>query len=188
MRAASDKPMAKAKRKAISKRTRFEVFKRDGFKCLYCGAHPPGVLLHVDHIQPVAAGGGNDIDNLATSCDSCNLGKSAILLRSVPLSLAEKAAEVNEREEQLKGYHDILEAKRVRLDDETWRVMNLMYPGKGSVSRDEFQGTKKFIEKLGFHEVYDAAEIALAGPASYRNTFRYFAGVCWSKIREVNKS
>lgn len=25
------------KRKAISKKTRFEVFKRDGFKCQYCG-------------------------------------------------------------------------------------------------------------------------------------------------------
>lgn len=27
-----------AKRKPVSKRTRFEVFKRDGFTCRYCGA------------------------------------------------------------------------------------------------------------------------------------------------------
>lgn len=43
-------------RKAISTRTRFEVFKRDGFKCLYCGRTPPSVLLHVDHIIPVCSG------------------------------------------------------------------------------------------------------------------------------------
>lgn len=45
-------------RKAISKKTRFEVFKRDRFTCQYCGATPPGVLLHIDHIHPVAEGGG----------------------------------------------------------------------------------------------------------------------------------
>lgn len=35
------------KRKSISKKVRFEVFKRDGFSCQYCGATPPGALLHV---------------------------------------------------------------------------------------------------------------------------------------------
>ena len=29
------------KRKTISKKTRFEVFKRDSFKCQYCGASAP---------------------------------------------------------------------------------------------------------------------------------------------------
>jgi 5-methylcytosine-specific restriction endonuclease McrA len=27
-----------AKRAGLSKKTRFEVFKRDGFRCQYCGA------------------------------------------------------------------------------------------------------------------------------------------------------
>ena len=65
------------KRKAISKKTRFEVFKRDGFTCQYCGAHPPQAILHVDHIVPVAEGGGNEDTNLVTACDHCNLGKAA---------------------------------------------------------------------------------------------------------------
>ncbi len=51
-------------REAISKKRRFDVFKRDGFACQYCGATPPGVLLHVDHINPVALGGKSGIDNL----------------------------------------------------------------------------------------------------------------------------
>jgi hypothetical protein len=175
-----------SKRTSLSKRTRFEVFKRDGFKCMYCGAHPPGVLLHVDHIRPVAGGGGNDMDNLVTACEACNQGKSDVSLSVVPQSLAEKAEAVREREEQLRGYHDVIEAKRQRLEDQTWEVMNTLYPSEDKVSRDEFQGTKRFIEKLGFHEVLEAAEIALAAPGVYgRRTFRYFAGICWNKIRKA---
>ena len=65
------------KRKGLSKRVRFEVFKRDGFKCQYCGATAPEAVLHVDHIAPVSKGGANDILNLVTSCASCNGGKGA---------------------------------------------------------------------------------------------------------------
>jgi len=66
-----------AKRKEISKKTRFEVFKRDSFTCQYCGAAAPQAVLHVDHIKPVAGGGGNDLLNLLTACQDCNGGKGA---------------------------------------------------------------------------------------------------------------
>lgn len=62
-------------RKPISKKRRFEIFKRDAFTCQYCGARGPEVTLHVDHINPVASGGGNEIWNLTTSCADCNHGK-----------------------------------------------------------------------------------------------------------------
>ena len=65
-----------ATRKALSKKIRFEVFKRDKFTCQYCGQKAPDIVLHVDHIDPVAGGGGNDIINLITSCFDCNSGKS----------------------------------------------------------------------------------------------------------------
>jgi hypothetical protein len=65
-----------ARREALSKSIRFEVFKRDSFKCQYCGGEAPNVLLHVDHIEPVSKGGTNDITNLITSCEPCNNGKS----------------------------------------------------------------------------------------------------------------
>ena len=64
-----------AKRKPISKKTRFEVFKRDSFQCKYCGAKAPDVLLEIDHIKPVSKGGENDITNLITACFDCNRGK-----------------------------------------------------------------------------------------------------------------
>lgn len=41
----------KRKSEALGKKTRFEVFKRDGFKCMYCGAHPPEAILEVDHLK-----------------------------------------------------------------------------------------------------------------------------------------
>jgi 5-methylcytosine-specific restriction endonuclease McrA len=58
---------------------RFRILARDGFRCRYCGrpGSEPGVVLHVDHIVPVAAGGTSSEDNLRTSCEECNLGKGA---------------------------------------------------------------------------------------------------------------
>jgi len=64
-------------REPISKRLRFEVFKRDRFTCQYCGRKPPDVVLHCDHLTPVSANGSTDSFNLITSCEDCNLGKSA---------------------------------------------------------------------------------------------------------------
>ena len=64
-----------AKRKNLSKSVRFEVFKRDSFKCQYCGKSAPDVVLEVDHIIPVSKGGDNDISNLITACFDCNRGK-----------------------------------------------------------------------------------------------------------------
>ena len=66
-----------AQRKAISKKMRFEVLKRDKFTCQYCGKQSPSVILHLDHIKPVSKGGKNSLLNLVTSCVDCNLGKGA---------------------------------------------------------------------------------------------------------------
>lgn len=68
------------KRKSLSKRLRFEIFKRDGFKCLYCGATPAQKVLRVDHVTPVAEGGADDPINLVTSCFDCNAGKGPVPL------------------------------------------------------------------------------------------------------------
>ena len=174
-----------AARKALSKKTRFEVFKRDGFRCQYCGAHPPAALLECDHIVPVAAGGKNHMDNLVTACEDCNRGKGARSLDAVPESLQVKAAAVKEREEQLRGFHDVMEAKRQRLEAETWKVLEEIHCKKlETAPRDEFSSVKRFIEKLGFHEVLEAAEIANAAPIPAYKTFKYFCGICWNKVRK----
>lgn len=90
-------------RKALSKTVRFEVFKRDRFTCQYCGAKAPEVVLHVDHIHPVAEGGTNEILNLATACAGCNGGKGARLLddRSAVERQRSQIEELQSRREQL---------------------------------------------------------------------------------------
>ena len=62
---------------AISKRTRYEVLRRDNFTCRYCGAKAPDVVLHVDHVIPVALGGSDKPENLVTACADCNSGKGS---------------------------------------------------------------------------------------------------------------
>lgn len=177
--------MAEA-RKPISKKTRFDVFKRDLFVCQYCGAHPPSVILHVDHINPVADGGQNDIDNLITSCEPCNLGKGARSLTDVPKSLKERASEVEERELQIQGYNAILQAKADRIEDEAWLVASALECQKriDSYPRADLLSIKRFLGLLPLSEVIEAAEITAAqGPTNPKRYFRYFCAVCWNKVR-----
>jgi hypothetical protein len=56
--------------------TRFHVFKRDNFRCQYCGRSSDEVTLEIDHLVPVSKGGTNDFDNLITACRECNKQKS----------------------------------------------------------------------------------------------------------------
>lgn len=48
-------------------------------KCFYCGIDVKrGINLHMDHKVPIARGGPHTIENLAVSCDKCNLRKHAM--------------------------------------------------------------------------------------------------------------
>ncbi len=78
-------PICQIKRKPyghsriISDKLRYQILKRDNFKCCACGASPakdPAVELHIDHIIPYSKGGETTADNLQTLCSKCNLGKS----------------------------------------------------------------------------------------------------------------
>lgn len=175
-------------RKTISKKLRFEVFKRDGFACQYCGSHPPEVILEPDHIDPVCNGGTNHIDNLITSCFNCNRGKSGNLLTSIPKSLKEKSKEIAEREEQIRGYRDVIQCQLDRIEDDMWAVADTLVEdaSKDGMRRDWLQSIKTFNSRLDLHLVIDAAEIARARhPFNEKNRFSYFCGVCWNRIKEA---
>jgi hypothetical protein len=53
---------------------REEIFARDGYKCLACGATE---RLSLDHIVPRVKGGDNDFSNLQTLCIPCNSKKNS---------------------------------------------------------------------------------------------------------------
>lgn len=173
-------------RKAISTRTRFEVFKRDGFTCQYCGATPPDVILHVDHILAVANGGSNDAGNLATSCSRCNLGKSDVPLYSVPRSLSQQASEASERSEQMDAYARLIREVRARDEQALWDVAEIIEPGaSGGYSRDKCSGIEMFIKKIGYAATLEAAHIASGKYGAGSRRFKYFCGVCWNRVREA---
>jgi 5-methylcytosine-specific restriction endonuclease McrA len=67
----------KSNRRSPLPSVRFNVMKRDGYKCQLCGRNPRdhGVVLVVDHIVPYATGGKTEIQNLWTLCHECNAGK-----------------------------------------------------------------------------------------------------------------
>jgi len=48
------------------------VYRRDGFKCVYCGS---GANLTLDHVLPRSRGGDNSWENLVTCCRKCNAKK-----------------------------------------------------------------------------------------------------------------
>jgi len=59
---------------------RYQVLKRDNYRCLLCGHSPatnPAIQLHIDHILPKSRGGPNHLSNLRTLCQDCNLGRGA---------------------------------------------------------------------------------------------------------------
>ena len=63
-------------RRLMTDKLRYEILKRDGFRCQICGATAnDGVKLHVDHIYPVSKGGKTVPENLRTLCERCNMGK-----------------------------------------------------------------------------------------------------------------
>ena len=63
---------------AVTKRTRYEVLRRDNNTCRYCGGTAPDVVLTIDHVMPIALGGSDMPDNLVAACKDCNAGKTSV--------------------------------------------------------------------------------------------------------------
>ncbi len=157
--------MSKTKRECISKRLRFEVFKRDSFTCQYCGRQAPDVILNVDHIQPVAGGGGANIVNLITSCFDCNSGKSDKVLSDQTASKKRKA-QLNLLQERREQIEMMAEWQMGLIDlDETaatecaslWRQLTGGYCFTDSGSSN----LRQHIRKFGVADVMAAMRIAM---------------------------
>lgn len=148
-----------AKRKSLSKRTRFEVFKRDGFRCRYCGADPVKTVLNVDHLVPVAGGGTNEPDNLITSCRECNSGKSNVPLESRRYAPTADAATVREHTEQLKEYL-ALQKSLATARRELAEVMGDEWTARiGPISQDMFARLQSLMREWPSEKLIEAMEI-----------------------------
>lgn len=152
-----------AKRKPISKKVRFEVFKRDSFTCQYCGKSAPEVVLHVDHIKPVKEGGTNDIINLVTACSDCNLGKGAKKLSdsSEVMKAKRQLDELNARREQLEM---MLQWKEGLSDIEEQQIDAIASKFEScsgyEVNDSGRRKIKKWIKDFGLNDLYDCVEVS----------------------------
>jgi hypothetical protein len=164
---------------AVSKRLRFEIFRRDGHTCRYCGASAPDVKLTIDHVVPIALGGGDDPDNLVTACAECNAGKSSSVpdaptIADVASKQAEYASvkqEVFEQQEAEKAIEGV---------NATW--------WRGTRPDDWERTIENFVmEGLTAKTIVRMAETAQNKRGDMGWRWAYFCGCCWNRIREAQQ-
>ena len=143
---------------------RFEVFKRDSFTCQYCGRKAPDIILEVDHIEPIAGGGSDDLFNLITSCEDCNAGKSDRRLadNTVVERQRDQLAKLQERKEQIEMMFE-WQQSLVDLDAQALgrlgELISAQMPGF-SLSQHGEAALKKCYKRFGLDEVLAAVYIA----------------------------
>jgi len=148
-------------RAPISKKLRFDVFKRDSFTCQYCGAVGGQVLLHCDHVVPAAAGGETTLLNLITACVDCNLGKGARQLSddSAVTKQHRQLADLEERRQQL----EMMREWREELAQH--QVSEIDIVAEAFLARSKFKpndhgkiSVRRWLRKHGLHEVLAAID------------------------------
>ena len=173
---------------SINKKIRFEVFKRDGFVCAYCGRTPPEITLEVDHIEPKSAGGSDDINNLITSCFDCNRGKRNIKLDKIPSRIDENLQILKEKEDQLKEYKKYIKKIERRIEKDIEKI-NSVYTNyfEGWEFSDKFKVAtlKTFLKHLPVNEIIDSLHLACSKKDDKDDVIPYFCGICWNKIKGV---
>lgn len=177
----------------VTKRVRFEVLRRDDHTCRYCGGRAPDVVLNVDHVTPVALGGGDHPSNLVTACKDCNAGKTSVppgaplvadvaqdAMRWAAAMAAAAEAALRKRDELIER----VEAFQVAWD--RWQSNSQPLPlepnWEASVHRWLAAG-------MPMDLITDSIPIAMtAKGVKPDDVFRYAAKVVWNQIRQLQES
>lgn len=180
----------------VTKRLRYEILRRDGFRCRYCGATPAEAELRVDHVVPEALGGPSVPSNLATACHPCNSGKSSVLpeapiveqvaddaLRwsaAMELAASEMEARLRERDDQNLVF--LNEWTAYTYGGSAQQVFPLDPNWSTSVTRLRTAGLTDPL-------IVEAVNATLgANRVLPENRFRYFCGVAWNMITQLQES
>lgn len=184
---------------SVRPRVRFEVLKRDGFRCAYCGRVAESVDLQVDHIVARASGGSDEMENLVTACRACNAGKSDRALADVrPVVNAAVVEELAERVGRTERYAHLAAKER---EVQAWQVGQVMARWAGIYNARE-EGTQWVLDSGTFPdersirrildrlpliqvlELMDRCTVKFRWPND--GACRYFYGACWRVIREAD--
>ena len=151
----------------ISKKIRFEIFKRDGFKCAYCGKAPPVVTLELDHIEPKAKGGK----------EPAQLQENLEILKEKELQLSEYRKFIAKIEKRLKGDFEEISG-----------IYSEYYPGWEFSDRFKNVSLRRFLQLLPKHLVIESLLIAVSRwPNNKDKVIPYFCDICWNKIKGTER-
>lgn len=176
----------------VSKRLRYEILRRDEFRCRYCGAPASDTELQVDHVVPTSLGGPTDPTNLVAACVDCNIGKSAT-------NPDDRVVEdVRLRDQQFRDTVAALVAERRAHRDRRWEQVGyiLRYWAEvydrdlQQVPADANDSIMRFLD-AGLHveDLVEAINLAHARVEALYDcddrVFRYFCGICHRIIKDL---
>lgn len=177
----------------VSKRVRYEVFRRDNNRCRYCGATAPDTPMTIDHVIPVALGGSDDPSNLVTACRDCNAGKTSSS-PDAPL-VADVAADAirwgKAMQQAAAEFAQDRDARMLDRDEfqgkwETWRYKSsgkyrtYPLPGGWGESIDQFLAAG-----LTMADLHDLVDVAMG--ANSIDPWKYFCGCCWRRVGKLQE-
>lgn len=174
---------------AVSKRTRFEVLRRDDHTCQYCGESAPTVTLHVDHVIPTTLGGSDKPDNLVAACKDCNLGKSSTSPAGEFVQGLSAKADAYAEHLAIEAIKHVAAATKLRSNYERFEAFyeafsvawensgfSIHIIGKASLFRWWLMG----VPELFMLDIVDDMGGRRGAPDE---PFRYFASVIWGSIK-----
>jgi hypothetical protein len=175
----------------VTKRVRFEILRRDGFTCRYCGSSAPDVKLAVDHVTPTALGGTDDPSNLVTACVDCNAGKASTAVDSVLVGAvaddAERwAAAIREVARQQQA---VAEEAAARV--EPFRAAWLSWDAEGTYLPGDWRPTIEgwLASGLTVDEAIQALSLAVANRGVRDDgVFAYTCGIVRNKIKALHEA
>jgi hypothetical protein len=178
----------------VSRRLRFEILRRDGHACRYCGAKAPDVELTIDHVKPVALGGTDVPENLVTACRACNAGKTSVPADSP--TVADVAADALrwklaiEEVVRWRALDMAVLADQVTRFDADWRAWTSTFDDKPFPRDTNWPDSVERFLELGLtidilrHYIGVAMRNQRLG---YHDRWAYFCGCCWREIDRLHE-
>jgi hypothetical protein len=181
----------------ISKRLRYEVMRRDGHRCRYCGATAEDAKLTIDHVVPVALGGSDEPENLVCACADCNSGKTSSS-PDAPL-VANVADDALRWAKAMERAAELADADRAKGDpvveafEAKWNEFYVCdHSGNPTEPRERIpreagweQTVRRFhASGLTISDFQELIDVAMGSKATVAKTWRYFCGCAWSRLRE----
>lgn len=182
-----------AGRKAISRRLRYEILRRDNHTCRYC--HAADGPLTIDHVIPVALGGTDDPSNLVAACKDCNAGKTsstpdaALVVQASEDALRWSAAmqvAAGKIRDDFQAEWDYAEA----LDDE-WSNWTYGYSNHPIPRPSDWRNSANAWRLAGLPVdlMVDAARRALGNKkVDPSSTWKYFCGIAWKRVTQIQEA